>query len=123
MKIVLQRVKSASVTVDKQVIGQIDQGLLLLLGIHKDDTRDSIAYLTEKCVHLRIFEDENGKMNRSLLDIGGSILCISQFTIYGDCKKGRRPSFIEAARPEIAKPLYEEFILELYSPSLNLENF
>lgn len=109
MKIVLQRVAEANVTVDGQVVGAIDHGLLLLVGFTEDDTEIDLRYLAEKVVHLRIFEDEAGKMNRSLLDVGGSILSVSQFTLYGDARKGRRPNFMKAAKPDIALPLYEKF--------------
>ncbi|MBA4492975.1 D-aminoacyl-tRNA deacylase [Paenactinomyces guangxiensis] len=109
MRIVLQRVKEAQVTVDEQVTGAISDGLLLLVGITDGDTEADAKYLAEKVVHLRIFEDEAGKMNRSLLDTGGSILSVSQFTLYGDCRKGRRPNFMAAARPETASPLYDRF--------------
>lgn len=109
MKVVIQRVKKASVEVEKEVVGEITQGLLLLVGITHDDTEEDLAFLADKIVHLRIFEDNEGKMNLSLLDIGGEILSVSQFTLYGDCKKGRRPNFMNAAKPEIAKPLYERF--------------
>ncbi len=109
MKAVVQRVKKANVTVDGQVIGEIDHGLLVLLGIAEGDTEKDIETIVNKLVHLRIFEDENGKMNHSLLDVGGALLSVSQFTLYGDVRKGRRPSFSKAAKPEEAKRLYERF--------------
>lgn len=110
MRAVLTRVKSASVTVDGSVIGQIGQGFLILLGVTHEDTEAQAVKLADKLMGLRIFEDENGKMNRSLEDVGGQMLVVSQFTLYGNCKKGRRPEFLAAARPEIAIPLYEKFI-------------
>lgn len=110
MRAVLTRVKSASVTVDGSMIGQIGQGFLILLGVTHEDTEAQAVKLADKLMGLRIFEDENGKMNRSLEDVGGQVLVVSQFTLYGNCKKGRRPEFLAAARPEIAIPLYEKFI-------------
>ena len=113
MKIVLQRVSSASVKVDSKIVGSIKHGLLLLIGFSSTDTEESILPTIEKIVKLRIFSDEEGKMNKSVLDVEGSLLLISQFTLYADTKKGNRPSFIEAARPEQAIPLYEFFIDEM----------
>lgn len=110
MRAVIQRVKSAEVTVGDCRIGAIAEGLLVLLGVHKDDNSRDIDWLAEKTVHLRIFEDEKGKMNRSLPDIGGSMLIVSQFTLLGDCRKGRRPSWSSAAPPDNAKQLYLNFI-------------
>ncbi|HHZ93245.1 TPA: D-tyrosyl-tRNA(Tyr) deacylase [Candidatus Poribacteria bacterium] len=110
MRAVVQRVKSASVTVDGELVSEIGSGLLVFLGVSKDDQLEDIDYLAQKVANLRIFGDEDGKMNKSLLDIGGSALIVSQFTLYGDCRKGRRPSFIEASPPEKANKLYEEFI-------------
>ena len=107
MRAVLTRVKSASVTVDGKVIGRIGPGFLILLGITHEDTEAQAVKLADKLMGLRIFEDENEKMNRSLEDVGGQVLVISQFTLYGNCKKGRRPEFLAAARPELAVPLYE----------------
>ncbi|WP_409297507.1 D-aminoacyl-tRNA deacylase [Peribacillus sp. SCS-26] len=109
MKVVLQRSKRASVSVSGKIAGEIESGLVLLAGITHEDTEADAAYLAEKIVNLRIFEDENEKMNLSLLDTGGSILSISQFTLYGDSRKGRRPNFMNAARPEKAEPLYDTF--------------
>lgn len=109
MKVVVQRSKEASVSVNKKIIGKIDKGLVLLVGITHEDTVEDAAYLAEKIVHLRIFEDENEKMNYSLTDIKGQILSISQFTLYGDCRKGRRPNFMDAAKPDHALFIYEEF--------------
>jgi D-tyrosyl-tRNA(Tyr) deacylase len=113
MKIVLQRVSSASVNVDNEKVGSIDHGMLLLIGFSSNDTEESILPTLEKIVKLRIFSDEEGKMNKSVLDVNGSALLVSQFTLYADTKKGNRPSFIEAARPEQAIPLYEFFIAEM----------
>jgi D-tyrosyl-tRNA(Tyr) deacylase len=113
MKIVLQRVSSASVKVDSLLVGSIDHGMLLLIGFSSNDTEESILPTIEKIVKLRIFSDEEGKMNKSVLDVNGSALLVSQFTLYADTKKGNRPSFIEAARPEQAIPLYEFFIAEM----------
>ena len=113
MKIVLQRVSSASVKVDSNIVGRIEHGLLLLIGFSSTDTEESILPTIEKIVKLRIFSDEEGKMNKSVLDVEGSMLLISQFTLYADTKKGNRPSFIEAARPELAIRLYEFFIAEM----------
>lgn len=113
MKIVLQRVSSASVKVDSLLVGSIDHGMLLLIGFSSNDTEESILPTIEKIVKLRIFSDEDGKMNKSVLDVNGSALLVSQFTLYADTKKGNRPSFIEAARPEQAIPLYEFFIAEM----------
>ncbi len=110
MKALIQRVNQASVTVDGETIGAIGSGILILLGVTHDDDSKDVDFLVEKCVNLRIFEDENGKMNRSLLDVSGEILVISQFTLYGDASHGRRPSFTAAARPDVAIPLYEEFV-------------
>ena len=110
MRAVLTRVKNASVTVDGKVIGKIGPGFLILLGITHEDTEAQAVKLADKLMGLRIFEDENEKMNRSLEDVGGQVLVVSQFTLYGNCKKGRRPEFLAAARPEIAIPLYEKFI-------------
>jgi len=110
MRIVLQRVKRASVTVDGVVTGRIGPGILLLLGVHRDDTPADADYLADKCAQLRIFEDDAGKMNRSLLDAGGSALVVSQFTLFADTHKGRRPSFIEAAPADKGRELYEYFV-------------
>ena len=113
MKIVLQRVSRASVRVDDLIVGSIDHGMLLLIGFSSSDTEESILPTLEKIVKLRVFSDQEGKMNKSVLDVEGSMLLISQFTLYADTKKGNRPSFIEAARPEQAIPLYEFFIAEM----------
>ncbi len=113
MKIVLQRVSSANVKVDSKIVGSIDHGMLLLIGFSSNDTKESILSTIEKIVKLRIFSDEEGKMNKSVLDVNGSALLVSQFSLYADTKKGNRPSFIEAARPEQAIPLYEFFIAEM----------
>lgn len=121
MRIVLQRAKNARVTVDGKVTGAIDHGLVLLVGFTDGDGEEDIRYLAEKVVHLRIFEDEQGKMNRSLLDVGGGILSVSQFTLYGDCRKGRRPSFTAAAAPEIASELYDRFNEELRRRGVKVE--
>ena len=109
MRALLQRVSHASVTVGEQVVGQIGQGLLVFLGVGQDDSEAQVKTLADKIVHLRIFGDDEGKMNRSLRDIGGEVLVISQFTLYADIRKGRRPSFTDAASPVIAKPLVEHF--------------
>ncbi len=110
MKAVIQRVKRASVRVEKKITGEIDSGILLLLGVAADDSEKDIQWLAEKVVNLRIFEDDNGKMNLSLKDKGFAMLIVSQFTLYGDCRKGRRPGFAAAAPPAMAKPLYQQFI-------------
>ncbi|CAM3112518.1 D-aminoacyl-tRNA deacylase [Filibacter tadaridae] len=109
MRVVLQRSKSASVTVDGEVTGSIDKGYVLLVGVTHSDTEKDAAYIAKKIAGLRLWKDEDGKMNRSIIEAGGAILSVSQFTLYGDTKKGRRPSFIEAARPEQAEPLWEQF--------------
>lgn len=109
MRVVVQRSKQAQVTVDGAVVGAIDHGLVLLVGIAHEDTEQDAKFAAEKIAGLRIFEDESGKMNDSVLDVGGQILSVSQFTLYGDCRKGKRPNFMAAARPEQAKPLYDRF--------------
>lgn len=109
MKVVLQKAKQASVTVDGQIVGQINRGYVLLVGITTSDTKEQVEALANKIVKLRIWEDEEEKMNRSIVDEQGAILSISQFTLYANTKKGNRPSFTEAARPEIAEPLWQEF--------------
>ena len=113
MRAVIQLVREASVTVDGQITGRIGTGLLILLGVHQDDTNKDVTYLAEKTVNLRIFADENGKMNRSVRDVGGEILVVSQFTLLGDCRKGRRPSYSTAAPPALADQLYQSFISEI----------
>ena len=110
MRAVLTRVKSASVTIDGQVVGAIDKGFLILLGVGPEDTEKHCRYLAEKALGLRIFEDENGKMNLGLDQVGGQVLVVSQFTLYGNCRKGRRPSFTEAAGPQLGNELYEKFL-------------
>jgi len=107
---VIQRVKQASVTINDKLFSEIKQGILVLLGVEKNDTEEQARFIADKISELRIFDDEAGKMNLSLLDIGGEMLVVSQFTLAGDCKKGKRPSFDNAARPEQAIPLYEKFI-------------
>ena len=109
MKLVVQRVKKAEVKVDGNIIGKIDKGFLVLIGIKVGDTKEQADYLVKKLCNLRVFSDENDKMNLSLKDVNGELLIVSQFTLYGDCSQGNRPSFIEAARPEEANPLYEYF--------------
>lgn len=110
MKVLLQRVKRASVTIDEKLFSSINHGILALVGIEKGDTIEQVNKLADKVFKLRIFEDENGKMNRSILDVKGEMLVVSQFTLCGDCKKGTRPSFDRSAPPDIANSLYEEFI-------------
>lgn len=121
MRIVLQRSKQASVTVEGEVTGAIESGFVLLIGITHDDTKADVEYAANKIAGLRLFEDEEGKMNRSIDEVGGAILSISQFTLYGDIRKGRRPSFIEAARPEVAEPLWNQFNEALRSRNLQVE--
>jgi len=113
MKAVIQRVKESSVSVNNKIVGRIGKGLMILLGVAENDTKEAANYLAKKIVNLRIFEDGNQKMNRSLLDISGEILIISQFTLLGDCRKGRRPSFIHAAGPVEAEFLYEYFVYKI----------
>ena len=110
MRAILTRVKSASVTIDGEVVGKIGQGFLILLGVGPNDTEKQCRYLAEKALSLRVFEDENGKMNLGLDAVGGEVLVVSQFTLYGNCRKGRRPSFVEAAPPALGEELYEKFL-------------
>lgn len=110
MKVVLQRVKRASVQVDGQIVGSIEKGAVALIGIHSQDSSKTLDWMAEKLIQLRYFEDAQGKMNLSLQEAGGKLLVISQFTLYGNCKEGRRPDFMEAASAKIAKPLFEEFL-------------
>jgi D-aminoacyl-tRNA deacylase len=110
VRALIQRVSQAAVRVDGQIIGQIEKGLLIFLGITHQDDEQALHFVADKCVHLRIFEDEQGKMNRSLIDINGQALVVSQFTLYGDTRKGRRPGFAQAAAPEKANALYEQFV-------------
>ncbi len=112
MRAVLTRVKSASVTIGGEVVGKIGQGFLILLGVGPEDTEKDCRYLAEKALGLRVFEDEQGKMNLGLDHVGGQVLVVSQFTLYGNCRKGRRPSFTEAADPELGNRLYEQFLAE-----------
>ncbi len=121
MRIVLQRVSRARVTVDGRVTGEIGPGLLLLVGFTDGDGEDALAWMAEKVAGLRIFADDEGKMNRSVHDAGGGLLVVSQFTLYGDTRKGRRPSFVEAARPEVAIPLYERFLQMLRATGLPVQ--
>lgn len=122
MKIVIQRVTSASVRVNNEVIGKIGKGLLLLAGFHKDDTDEDLKWVCNKITKLRIFEDNEGKMNKSVHDVDGSLLVISQFTLYGNVKKGTRPSFIDAAPPGIAEPMYNRMINILKESGLKTES-
>ncbi len=121
MRGVVQRVLEAHVKVDGQIVGQIEQGMVVLLGVAEGDTETDLKYLVEKTIHLRIFEDDDGKMNRSVLDVGGSILAISQFTLLGDCRKGRRPSFIGAAKPEEANTMYESYVRQIREQGVTIE--
>ena len=112
MRAVLTRVNSASVSIDGQVVGKIGKGFLILLGVGPEDDETHSRYLAEKALGLRVFEDENGKMNKALEDVGGQVLVVSQFTLYGNCRKGRRPSFTDAAPPELGNRLYEHFLAQ-----------
>jgi len=117
MRAVIQRVSEASVTVDGKISGEIEQGLLVLLAIHKDDTDQQLQWIADKITKLRIFQDDEGKMNRSVQDVKGGILVVSQFTLYGDVRKGTRPSFIESAPPEKAENMYDDFVRYLKETS------
>ncbi|HSC34152.1 MAG TPA: D-aminoacyl-tRNA deacylase [Thermodesulfobacteriota bacterium] len=121
MRAIIQRVKEARVEVGGEVVGRIGEGVLVLLGAGKDDTEVDAEYLAEKITGLRIFEDAEGKMNLSVTDTGGEVLVVSQFTLYGDCRKGRRPSFDKAAPPELAEELYELFVREIRERGVNVE--
>ena len=121
MRACVQRVRAASVTVDGDIVGQIDHGLVVLLGVAQGDTEQDAKQLADKIVRLRIFEDNQDKMNRSLVDTGGSMLVVSQFTLLGDCRKGRRPSFVAAATPELAEQLYELFVAEVAGQGIGVE--
>ena len=121
MRVVLQRSLQAKVEVNGVVTGQIEKGYVLLVGITHEDTKEDVRYVAEKVANLRLFEDQDGKMNRSIFEEGGSILSISQFTLYGDTRKGRRPSFSEAAKPDVAKPLWDFFNEELRRLELHVE--
>ncbi|NOW09624.1 D-tyrosyl-tRNA(Tyr) deacylase [Clostridium saccharobutylicum] len=121
MRAVVQRVTSSSVSVDGEIIGKINEGVNVLIGISKDDTLEDLKYIKDKIINLRIFHDENDKMNLSLLDIQGEILAISQFTLYGDCRKGRRPNFMDAKGGNEAKELYDEFIKMIKTSNLKVE--
>ncbi len=122
MKVVIQRVKESNVTVQNKIVGKIGQGLNILVGVGHNDTSIDVDYLVNKCLNLRIFEDEYGKMNRSLIDVDGEILAISQFTLYADCRKGRRPSFGDAAKGEQAEMIYQQFVEKLRKFNINVES-
>lgn len=113
MRVLVQRVSQARVSVDDQLLGAIGAGLVLLVGCHMDDDADAARFCAVKCANLRVFADSEGRMNRSLLNLGGEALAISQFTLYGDCRRGRRPSFVQAAAPGVAEPLYAAFVTAL----------
>ncbi|KEP30724.1 D-tyrosyl-tRNA(Tyr) deacylase [Bacillus safensis] len=121
MRLVVQRVTNASVKVEEEITGAINEGYMVLVGVTHEDTEEDVLYLAEKLAHLRIFEDENRKMNRSLLDIKGSVLSVSQFTLYGDTRKGRRPNFMKAAKPDAANSLYECFNKTLREKGIHVE--
>ncbi|MBN2898847.1 MAG: D-tyrosyl-tRNA(Tyr) deacylase [Clostridia bacterium] len=121
MRAVVQRVKKSQVTVDDAVVGKISSGLMILLGVEDGDASQDVDYMVDKVTNLRIFEDEEGKMNCSIRDVGGDILAVSQFTLLGDCRKGRRPSFVKAARPEAANDLYELFVAGVRSEGITVE--
>ena len=121
MKLIVQRVRSASVKVDDKTVGENGKGLMTLVGFTHTDTPETVKYLADRAVKLRIFEDENGKMNRSLLDVNGAMLIVSQFTLYGDTVHGRRPGFDAAAKPDLAIPLYEQFIEEVKAFGVNVD--
>ena len=121
MRLVVQRVLESSVKVDGEVVGSIGKGFMVLVGVEENDTPDDVRYCVEKTAGLRIFEDDAGKMNRSILDEGGEILAISQFTLHGDARHGRRPSFITAARPELAVPMYEAYCKGLRDKGIHVE--
>lgn len=121
MRVVVQRSRQASVTVEGEITGQISSGLVLLVGVTHEDTIEDAAYLADKIINLRIFEDGSEKMNFSLLDVGGQILSISQFTLYGDCRKGRRPNFMEAAKPDHASKIYDSFNSLLREKGIQVE--
>jgi len=120
MRAVIQRVKRAEVRVNAQAVGAVGEGMLVLLGVGKEDTPETARSLADKVVNLRIFDDDEGRMNRSLLEIGAGLLCVSQFTLYGDCRKGRRPSYDRAAPPEKARQLYETFVGAVRAAGINV---
>lgn len=121
MRCVIQRVKEASVAIDGEVVGRCGKGFMVLIGVHVDDTEQDLRYMAEKVANLRVFEDEHGKMNLALADVGGGILAISQFTLYGDARSSRRPSFITAARPDKAIPLYEGLVAAWREKGIHVE--
>ena len=121
MKLVVQRVKNASVEVEEKIVGSIEKGYLVLLGVTHTDTKETADYLVKKLCNLRVFEDENGKMNLNIKQVGGSLLIVSQFTLYGDCSEGNRPSFTNAAKPEMANELYEYFCDKCLENSIKVE--
>jgi len=121
MRALVQRVKKSSVTVDGRIVGAIGPGLMVLLGVKEGDAEEEARWLAPKVANLRIFPDDEGKLNRSVLEMGGQALVVSQFTLYADCRKGRRPSFVEAARPEVADPLVEKFVELLRAEGLHVE--
>jgi D-tyrosyl-tRNA(Tyr) deacylase len=120
MRAVIQRVSRASVTVDGEVVGEIGAGLLVLLGVEQGDTQDDVVWMANKVVGLRVFEDSEGKMNLDVGEVGGAVLAVSQFTLLGDCRKGRRPSFVAAARPDEANALYRSFVAEVIGQGLEV---
>ncbi|WP_071460238.1 D-aminoacyl-tRNA deacylase [Bacillus massilinigeriensis] len=121
MKVIVQRCSEAKVTVEGSVTGQIEKGFMVLVGVTHADSKEDAVYLADKVSNLRVFEDEAGKMNLSLLDIGGAVLSVSQFTLYGNCRKGRRPNFMEAARPDVAEEVYEAFNAALREKGVSVE--
>lgn len=121
MRAVVQRVRAASVTVDRQLVGEIEHGFLVLLGIADDDSGEDVRFIAGKLCGLRVFEDDEGKMNRSIDEVNGAMLIVSQFTLYGDCRKGRRPSFVNAATPKVAEPLYLQLCDEIRRQGIPVE--
>ncbi|HLA40744.1 MAG TPA: D-aminoacyl-tRNA deacylase [Candidatus Glassbacteria bacterium] len=121
MRVVVQRVNRASVTVDQQVVGKIGRGLLLLVAMNGRESEEDLSWMANRCVGLRVFQDEQGKMNLSLAEVGGALLVVSQFTLYGDCRKGRRPSFIDAGDPVVSQKLIERFVKRLRTENVAVE--